>query len=60
MKNEKLFKPDELENTKILYTTEFISRLSRLLETEDLLSKETNHLFAKILKEVGNEAFLIV
>lgn len=59
MKNEQLFNPDELENTKILYTTEFISRLSRLLETEELLSEETNHLFAKILKEMANETFLI-
>ncbi|WP_100651388.1 phosphoadenosine phosphosulfate reductase family protein [Bacillus cereus] len=59
MKNEQLFNPDELENTKILYTTEFISRLSRLLETAELLSEETNHLFAKILKEMANETFLI-
>ncbi|GAB6463071.1 hypothetical protein bcgnr5390_65280 [Bacillus luti] len=57
IKNEQLFKPDELENTKLLYTMEFTSRLSQLLETEDLFSKETNHLFAKILKELTNETF---
>ncbi|QWI47017.1 phosphoadenosine phosphosulfate reductase family protein [Bacillus mycoides] len=59
MKNEQLFKQDELESTKLLYAAEFTNRLSRLLETEELLSEETNHFFAKILKEFANESFLI-
>ncbi len=59
MKNEPLFKQDELESTKLLYAAEFTNRLSRLLETEELLSEETNHLFVKILKKLRNEAFSI-
>ncbi len=59
MKNEQLFKEDEKASTKLLYATEFTNRLSRLIETEEILSEEINHLFAKILKELGNEAFLI-
>ncbi|EOO04734.1 hypothetical protein IAW_06048 [Bacillus cereus str. Schrouff] len=46
-------------STKLLYTAEFTYRLSSLIETADLLSEENNHLFAKILKELGNEEFLI-
>lgn len=59
MKNEQLFKEDEKASTKLLYAAEFINRLSRLIEVEEILSEETNHLFAKVLKELGNEAFLI-
>lgn len=29
------------------------------VETEEILSEETNHLFAKILKELAHEAYLI-
>ncbi|MEK5115229.1 hypothetical protein [Bacillus sp. FSL R5-0677] len=43
-----------LESTKLLYATEFTNRLSRLLEAEEMLSEETNHLLAKVLKELGN------
>ncbi|WP_257151800.1 hypothetical protein [Bacillus thuringiensis] len=42
-----------------MYAAEFTNRLSRLIEAEEILSEETNHFFAKILKELGNEAFLI-
>jgi len=59
MKNEQLFKEVEKASTKLLYAAEFTNRLSRLIETEEMLSEETNHLFAKVLKEFGNEAFLI-
>lgn len=59
IKNEPLFKENEKTSTKLLYTAEFTNRLSRLLETEELLSEETNHLFAKILKNLANETFLI-
>lgn len=59
MKNEQLFKEDEKASTKLLYATEFTNRLSRLIEAEEIQSEETNHLFAKVLKELGNETFLI-
>ena len=59
MKNEQLFKEDKKDSTKLLYAAEFTNRLSRLIETEEILSEETNHLFVKILKELRNEAFLI-
>lgn len=59
IKNEQLFKEDEKASTKLLYAAEFTNRLSRLIETEEKLSEETNYLFAKLLKELGNEAFLI-
>ncbi|WP_038357421.1 hypothetical protein, partial [Bacillus anthracis] len=59
MKNEQLFKEDEKASTKLLYAAEFTNRLSRLIETEEMLSEETNHLFAKVLKELGNESFPI-
>lgn len=60
MKNEQLSKEDEKASTKLLYVAEFTNRLSILTETAEMLSKDTNQLFAKILKELGNEAFLIV
>ncbi|PFC74391.1 phosphoadenosine phosphosulfate reductase, partial [Bacillus cereus] len=59
MKNEQLFKEDEKASTKLLYAAEFTNRLSRLVETEEIPSEETNHLFAKILKELAHEAYLI-
>lgn len=59
MKNKQLFKEEGKASTKLLYATEFTNRLSRLIETEQILSEETNHLFAKGLKELGTEAFLI-
>ncbi|HDR8481089.1 phosphoadenosine phosphosulfate reductase family protein [Bacillus cereus] len=58
MQDKPLFEKEE-SSTKLLYTAEFTNRLSRLLETEELLSEETNHLFAKILKKLANETFLI-
>lgn len=58
MQDKPLFEKEE-SSTKLLYTAEFTNRLSRLLETEELLSEETNHLFAKILKNLANETFLI-
>lgn len=59
MKKEQLFKENEKISTKLLYTAEFTNRISRLIETKGILSKQTNHFFAKILKELVNEAFLI-
>ncbi|PNK21980.1 hypothetical protein CBR59_32275, partial [Bacillus thuringiensis] len=59
IKNEQFFKEDEKASAKLLYAAEFTNRLSRLIETEEILSEETNHLFVKILKELRNEAFLI-
>ncbi len=59
MGNQKLFKEDEKTGIKLLCAEGFTNKLSRLIETEEILSEETNHLFVKILKELGNEAFLI-
>ncbi len=59
MGNQKLFKEDEKTGIKLLCAEGFTNKLSRLIETEDILSEETNPLVAKVLKELGNEAFLI-
>ncbi|HFU7058149.1 TPA: hypothetical protein ACGN81_005249 [Bacillus cereus] len=50
---------NELKSMKLFYAAEFTNRLSRLLEAEEIQSEETNHIFAKVLKELGNEVFLI-
>ncbi|MFK4316764.1 hypothetical protein ABH948_005758 [Bacillus sp. RC218] len=53
MKNESLFE-EEKASTKSLYAAEFTNRLARLIGEGGQLSEETNHLFAKILKELGD------
>lgn len=58
-RKEQLVKEDEKDSTKLLYAVEFTNRLSRLIKTEEILSKGTNHPLAKVLKELGTEAFLI-
>lgn len=59
IENEPLFKGDEKISTKLLYTADFTNRLARLIKLEDLLLEETNYIFAKILKELVSETFLI-
>ncbi|PEW49331.1 hypothetical protein COL27_03485 [Bacillus sp. AFS075960] len=59
IKNEPLYKEDEKTSTKLLYTAEFTNRLARLIALEEPLSEETNHIFAKILKELTSEIFII-
>ncbi|PEW74094.1 hypothetical protein CN424_21415 [Bacillus cereus] len=59
IKNEPLFKEDEKTSTKLLYTAEFTNRLARLIALEEPLSEETNHIFAKILKELTSKIFII-
>jgi DNA sulfur modification protein DndC len=53
MQNERLFEKEK-SSTKLLYAAEFTDRLARLIGEEGQLSDDTNHLFAKIIKELGD------
>lgn len=53
MQNEPLFEKGK-SSTKLLYAAEFTNRLARLMGEGEQLSEETNHLFAKVIKELGD------